>query len=434
MLKKVRKTIVTLLVSALAMNIMVTGASAEQANSLGLAVKSAILIDADTGITIYEYNANTALPPASMAKMMTEYVVAEAVSKGKIKWTSPVVISEFAAAISGSGQLIAAGETYTVRELYRNMSIFSGNDASVALAEFVAGSESKFVDLMNATAKSLGMTSAHFVNSTGLNKEDYPQQFAQFISNEPGETVVNARDLAILARAIITKYPEVLEYTKLTQAYRVEGDTSTELMQNWNWMLEGWKEFNNNFSKIAYTGLDGLKTGHTDEAGYCFTGTAKRGDMRLISVVMGAGTIEGRFEQTRKLMDYGFNNFEKKSIIGAKKAVKQLPTVYVPKAKHKNVEVVTAKPVTLILPKGTSAKSIKVTAKALPESKLVAPMKKGAKLGTLTVTYKSDNGMMKTNVDLVAKEEVKKAGFVRLFFRAIGGVFAGLFDGIKNLF
>lgn len=434
MFKKLRKTLVTVLVSALALNIMGSVASAQSSNPLGLAVKSAILIDADTGIPIYEYNSDEALAPASMAKMMTEYIVADAVSKGKIKWSSKVVISEFAAAIAGSGQLIAAGETYTVKELYRNMSIFSGNDASVALAEFVGGSESKFVDMMNATAKSLGLKSARFVNATGLNKSDYPQEFSDQISKVPGETVISAKDLAILARMIVTKFPEVLEYTKLTQAYRIEGDTSSELMNNWNWMLEDWKTFNNNFSKMAYTGMDGLKTGHTDEAGYCFTGTAKRGDMRLISVVMGANTIEDRFGQTRKLMDYGFNNFEKMEIIDANQKVKQLPTVYVAKAKNKNVEVVTAKPVTLIIQKGDSMKNIKLSAKALPASKLKAPMKKGAKLGTLTISYKSDNGVMKSEVDLVAKQKVEKAGFIRLMFRGIGGFFSNLFDGIKNLF
>ena len=427
MLKKLGKIFAVSMALAVALSAFNLGATAATTNPLGLAVKSAILIDADTGIMIYGFNENVARPPASMSKMMTEYIVAESVAKGKFKWTSKVTISEFAAAIGGSGQLIAAGETYTVHELYRNMAIFSGNDASVALAEFVAGSEKEFVDLMNQTARKLGLKSAHFVNATGLEKADYPAQFADQISDEPGETTISASDLAKLARIIVTKFPEVLEYTKLTQAYRVEGDTSSELMNNWNWMLEGWKSFNNNFSKMAYTGMDGMKTGHTDAAGYCFTGTAKRGDMRLISVVMGVNSIEGRFQQTRKLMDYGFNNFEKKKIIGANKVVKQLKTVSVPNAKDKTVEVVTAKPVTIIIQKGDSMKNITMTAKALPKSKLKAPMKKGAPLGELTITYKSDQGTMTSVVDLVAKEKVKKAGAIRMFFR-------NLFGGIKNLF
>lgn len=427
MFKKWGKIFAVSVALTVALSAFHVGASAASTNPLGLAVKSAILIDADTGIMIYGFNENVARPPASMSKMMTEYIVAESVAKGKIKWTSKVTVSDFAAAIGGSGQLIAAGETYTVRELYRNMGIFSGNDASVALAEFVGGSEKKFVDMMNQTARKLGLKSAHFVNATGLEKADYPAQFADQISDEPGETTISASDLAKLARIIVTEFPEVLEYTKLTQAYRIEGDTSSELMNNWNWMLEGWKSFNNNFSKMAYTGMDGMKTGHTDAAGYCFTGTAKRGNMRLISVVMGASTIEGRFQQTRKLMDYGFNNFEKKKIIDANKVVKQLKTVSVNNAKDKNVQVVTAKPVTIIIQKGDSMKNITMTAKALPKSKLKAPMKKGATLGELTITYKSDQGTMTSVVDLVAKKKVEKAGVIRMFFR-------NLFGGIKNLF
>lgn len=427
MLKKVVKIFAVVMALALALSALDLGASAASTNPLGLAVKSAVLIDADTGIMIYGFNEDVARPPASMSKMMTEYIVAESVAKGKIKWTSKVNVSEFAAAIGGSGQLIAAGETYTVRELYRNMAIFSGNDASVALAEFVGGSEKKFVDMMNQTARKLGLKSAHFVNATGLEKADYPAQFADQISDEPGETTISASDLAKLARIIVTKFPEVLEYTKLTQAYRIEGDTSSELMNNWNWMLEGWKSFNNNFSKMAYTGMDGMKTGHTDAAGFCFTGTAKRGNMRLISVVMGVSSIEGRFQQTRKLMDYGFNNFEKKKIIDANKVVKQLKTVSVKNAKEQDVQVVTAKPVTIIIQKGDSMKNITMSAKALPKNKLKAPMKKGATLGELTITYKSDQGTMTSVVDLVAKQKVEKAGAIRMFFR-------NLFGGIKNLF
>jgi D-alanyl-D-alanine carboxypeptidase (penicillin-binding protein 5/6) len=426
-IKIFKKTILSVLAASLAIGVYASSAAAAPSNPLGLAVKSAILVDADTGITIYEYNADQAMPPASMAKMMTEYLVVDAIAKGKIKWTSQVSISPFAAAIGGSGQLIAAGENYSVRELYRNMSIFSGNDASVALAEFVGGSEAKFVDMMNATARKLGMKTAHYVNATGLSKADYPAEFANELSNEPGETVVSARDLSILARQIVTKFPEVLEYTKLTQAYRIEGDTTSELMNNWNWMLEGWKKYNNNFSKMAYPGMDGLKTGHTDDAGFCFTGTAKRGNTRLISVVMGASTIEGRFTQTRKLMDYGFNNFERVDLIAAKKSVKALKTVYIKNAKNKHVPVVTGKAVTLIVPKGTKTSDIKITAKALPTSELKAPMKKGAQLGTLTVTYNTDNGKMKATVALVAKEKVEKAGAIRMFFRSIGSFFANLF-------
>jgi D-alanyl-D-alanine carboxypeptidase (penicillin-binding protein 5/6) len=192
-----------------------------------------------------------------------------------------------------------------------------------------------------------------------------------------------------------------------------------------------------NFKQYAYQGMDGLKTGHTDAAGFCFTGTAERNGMRLISVVMGAGfglpdtlANEGkRFIETRKLMDYGFNNFEIKQVVAPKSTIQSLPLVKVKKGVATEVPIVTESALSLVVKKGITADQIKQEAAPYEASKLVAPIKQGDPLGTLTVTYNNK----KHEVKLIATEEVKKASWIRLFFRAIKDFFAGLFNGIKNM-
>jgi len=321
------------------------------ADSLHLNVKAAVLIEAETGQILYSMNADQLRHPASMVKMMTEYIVAESIAEGKLRWEDEVTITEYAQAMPGSGIPLAAGHVYTVRDLFRQMSINSSNDATVALAEAVAGTEEKFVHLMNEKAREFGLSEgAMFTNSTGLNKEDT----GKYSPNIPGESMFTALDAAKLAQRIILDHPEVLEFTSTPRATERENDPNSHVMDNWNWMLENWKEYNNNFSRdFAYDGLDGLKTGHTDEAGWCFTGTAVRNGVRLISVVMGAETERGRFEETRKLLDYGFNNFEKQVIVPAKSTVDSLPEVEIKKGKSKRVKIVTEKGIELIVKKGT---------------------------------------------------------------------------------
>ncbi|MDT9726522.1 D-alanyl-D-alanine carboxypeptidase [Xylanibacillus composti] len=400
---------------------------------MNLNVEAAVLIEATTGQVLYQVNKDVPRPPASMAKMMTEYIVMESIKSGKIEWESQVQITEYAGSIGGSGQLLAKGETYSVRDLFRNMSIYSGNDASVALAEFIAGSETNFVELMNQTARELGMSEqAHFVNSTGLNKEDYPQAYANHIPNVPGETLMTAHDAALLAQAIVTKHPEVLEYSQQTRAYQREGDETSPQMINWNRMLEGWKD-SAYYAQYAYDGLDGLKTGFTNQAGYCFTGTAERNGMRLISVVMGTGSEDERFRETRKLLDYGFNNFEMKTIMPAKSELPDLKTVEIKKGKETEVSVVTETGVTFIVGKGEGDDNITFATELLPEDERIAPIEQGDVLGKLIVTYSGITDVQQT-VQLVAAEDVEKGSWFRLFFRAIKNFFVELFGGIKNLF
>lgn len=398
---------------------------------LGLEVTAAILIEAETGQVLYQENATTPLPPASMAKMMTEYVVLSAIRDGKISYEDEVTISEYAATVIGSGQQLAEGRNYKVRDLLRNMIIFSGNDAAVALAEKVGGTETNFVKMMNEAAKEMGLSdTAYFANATGLNNAEDLKEFAP---NVPGETLISAEDTAKLARRLITDFPEALEYSSIPRTTLHEDDPNSTVLDNWNWMLEGWKEYNNNFSRdYAYDGLDGLKTGHTDEAGYCFTGTAEREGMRLISVVMGAENESQRFIQTRKLLDYGFNNFEKKTVLTAKSELEQLAFVEVEKAKDTMLPVVTAEGVEFVVLKGSEASDFQIEATAVEG--LVAPLKQGDKVGEVTVSYLSPSGTIDKTIDLVAAQDAEKAGWFKLLLRAIGRFFSGIFESIKNIF
>lgn len=400
---------------------------------LKLEVKAAILIDADSGEVLYELNADQPLAPASMAKMMTEYLVLEGLASGKIKWDDMVPTTKYAASVGGSGGLLAEGDEHTVKDMFSGMSINSANDSTIALAEFVGGSEESFVNMMNAKAKVLGLSSsAHFIDSTGLDRVDLGDFAPKGIE---GETIFTARDASILAQRLLKDHKEVLDFTKIpSQKFRAKDKSP---MINWNWMLEGNKGITN-FKQYSYVGMDGLKTGHTDAAGFCFTGTALRNGMRLISVVMGAGfglpdtlANEGkRFIETRKLMDYGFNNFEVKQLIGAKATVEKLRSVKVKKGVATEVPVVTQSALSLVVKKGMSIDQLTQVAVPYEANKIVAPIKAGDAVGTLTLTYNNK----KHEIKLIATEDVKKGSWIRLLFRAIGNLFSGLFKGIKNLF
>lgn len=403
-------------------------AQAADAVNLQLEAKSAILIEASTEQVLYETNADQPMPPASMSKMMTEYLVMEAVKSGKISWDTIVSPSQYAVDVIGSGQLIGPGEKYTVKDLFGAMSIYSANDATVALAELVGGgSEAEFVKMMNDTAKKFGFNEASFfINSTGLSRADLGKYSPP--GTEP-DTMITARDAAVLAHHIVTEHPEVLEYSSVPSKKFRETDKSP--MINWNWMLEGNKD-NVNFKPYVYQGLDGLKTGHTDEAGYCFTGTASRNGMRLISVVMNTPSEAKRFRETQKLLDYGFNTFEMKSVVPAKSPIDSLKTIPVKKGVKTEVPVVTAEPIDFVVKKGETPQ-VTMEAAPLPELKS-APVQTGDVLGSVKVKY---NEIEKT-INLVASQDMEKGSWFRLMMRGIknffGGIFSGIADGLKNLF
>ncbi|MFD1265833.1 D-alanyl-D-alanine carboxypeptidase family protein [Paenibacillus motobuensis] len=407
------------------------GTAIPSVESLDLKVSSAILMDAETGQILLDVKGEDPLPPASMTKMMSEYIVAEYVKQGKISWDDVVTTGKNASLTKGSRIFLAEGDQHTVKDLYAAMAIGSANDATVALAEFVAGSEQEFVQLMNDEAKRMGMTTAHFANSTGLDIKDMPEEF-----RTPGdqETVMSAKDAAILARYIVTDHPDFNQFTSL-QTYKFRERDKTPIV-NLNWMLEANKDITN-FKKYAYEGLDGLKTGHTQNAGNCFTGTAVRDGHRLISVVMGTSSDSARFVETRKVLDYGFNNFETKQVVAPNTTVTGSETVTVKKAKNTEVPLVSSQEVAFVIPKGADISKVESKVTMTPESaSLTAPLPKGTKVGTVTYTLKPDgmNQTLEKTVDLITSQDAEKANWFKLFMRAIGDFFSDLFNGIKNLF
>jgi D-alanyl-D-alanine carboxypeptidase len=272
-------------------------------SDLQLDSSSAILIDLGTGEVLYEKNANEALPPASMSKLMTELIILDLTNEGQLNWKEQVTTSSYAAEVPGSQIGFEAGQTYTVRELFEAIVIHSANDAAVALAEHVSGSEAAFVQLMNARASKLGLSSETvFANATGLSYEDLIP-FAAASSTR--DTMMTAKDTASLAAYVLKKYPEVLDVS--SQSSMKLASTSQRLKST-NMMLSG--------MPYAFPGNDGLKTGYTVQAGYCFTGTAKKDGRRLVSVIMGAKTPEQRFAETGKLFQYGFKLNGLESVMG----------------------------------------------------------------------------------------------------------------------
>lgn len=399
--------------------------SAAEQPALGLNVKSAILMDAETGQILYKENHDVGRPPASMAKMMTEYLVMEEIASGRLSWDDMIYTPKAARDAGGSGQLMAEGKSYNAKQVFELLSIYSGNDAAVAFAYHIAGSEEEFAKLMNETAKKIGLSDkAYFINATGLPRADM-KDYAP--ASLPGETQMTAEDAAKLARAIIHEHPEVLEFTKIPSKKFQE--TDKEPMINWNWMVEGNKD-STNLKQYAYEGLDGLKTGHTSAAGYNFTGTAERNGMRLISVVMGAENNAARFAETRKLLDYGFNTFEKRTILAAKTEIPEVPTVRIRNAVKLDVPVVLGEGVQLIVKKSEEAVPEITEVTFIPEDQLQAPMDAQTQVGTAKVTY----GEHQIEVPVIVAENVEKASWFKMLMRSIGGFFSGLFNGIVNLF
>lgn len=398
-------------------------------DQLGLEVKSAVLLEPTTGQVLLSIDADVALPPASMTKMMTEYIVAEQVKQGIIAWDDVVTVGENAAKSVGSRIYLAEGDQHTVEELYIAMAVGSANDATVALAEYVAGSEQEFVNMMNETAQKMGLETAYFINSTGLSRADMPEKFRP---EEDRETVMSAMDAAILAKHIVMDHPDFADFTAIPSYKFRERDKDPII--NYNWMLESNKDITN-FKAYAYEGLDGMKTGHTSAALYCFTGTAERDGMRLISVVMGTKSESARFKETRKVLDYGFNNFELKEIVSSGSTVEGFESINVSKGKAKEATVVTEKPVSFLLPKGSSGANVTFEA-TFDSDTLTAPVAQDTKVGTVTYSYKVEGmeSAQTETVNLITADEVEKAGWFKLLMRAISQFFADLFESIKNLF
>lgn len=373
--------------------------------------KSYILIDYDSGAVLDEFKIDDKRAPASMTKMMSAFVVLDKISEGTLKWEDIVTVSPRAAQIEEAQLFLKAGEQVSVRELFTGMLVYSANDATVALAEHVGGSEEGFVEMMNQKAKALGMEHTHYRCASGLDMHLYPDP-----PDVPGEHVMSAHDTAILARELIKTHPEVLEITSIPNATFLQGTDHAQKKPNWNKMLPGFKHF--------YEGVDGMKTGHTNEAGYCFTGTAKRQDFRLISVVMGTASDDARFSETKKLLDYGFDFFQPTQLIAKNGKVAGKESLALPNGVERTVPVVASEEIKIPTQFGEKEN---YTIQVQFKKGIQAPLSKGDVVGEARVLYKNHPVKGVAPIQMVAAAPVEKASEVRLFFRAAG-------DTIKSWF
>ena len=362
--------------------------NAENETSLAPKAKSAIMIEATTGDIIFEKNADEKLPPASMTKIMSMLLIIESIEKGVIAWDEMVTVSENASGMGGSQILLETGEEMSVEDLFKGIAIASGNDAVVALAEKIAGTEEMFVDMMNEKAKDLGLTNTNFKNPHGLDEVNHYS---------------TARDMSIMARELV-KHKKVLEYTSIYETYLRENlDTKV-------WLV------NTNKLVRFYDGIDGLKTGYTKGAGYCLTATANKNNMRLIAVVMGEETSQLRNSEVTSMMDYGYAQYSLEILLDTDSI---LGKVEVDKGKNRYVEVVPKENITFLNKKVANKKNATYKVKI---KNVKAPVKVGDEVGTIYV-YEEDDVIRK--VPITVKDNVDKIGIVGLFLRNLSDIIAG---------
>ncbi|MBE6152323.1 MAG: D-alanyl-D-alanine carboxypeptidase [Firmicutes bacterium] len=350
--------------------------------------KSAILLEPTTGEIIFEKNSHEKLHPASMTKMMSMLLIVEAIENGVISWDEMVTVSENAAGMGGSQILLEVGEQMSVDDLFKGIAVASGNDAVVAMAEKIGGSEAVFVDMMNKRAQELGLTDTNFKNPHGLDEANHYS---------------SAYDMAMIAKELV-KHPKVLEYTHIYEDYLRE-DTERKI-----WLV------NTNKLVRFYDGVDGLKTGYTASAGYCLTATAKRNNSRFIAVVMGEIDSKTRNQEISEMLDYAFAQYEVETLLGTDSV---LETKEIEKGKDKYVELVPLEEVSFLNKKGSNKKNASYE---INVNNLKAPIKKGDIVGTLKI--KEDNEIIR-EVPITVKETVEKASLMELYWRHLTDIFKG---------
>lgn len=361
-----------------------TTVNAAIGQTLDIKAKSVVLMEPNTGKVLYESNSDEKLPPASITKIMSLLLVMEAIDRGDISLETVVTASEHACSMGGSQIWLEPGETMTVNDLLKAAVIASANDACVALGETVAGSEEGFVALMNERAGELGMTNTHFVNCTGLDAEGH---------------LTSAYDVALMSSALI-KHDLIKDYSTVWMDTLRDG--KSELV-------------NTNKLVRFYEGTTGLKTGTTGSAKYCLSATAERNGLELVAVVMAGESSNDRFGGAKKLLDYGFANYNYSSIDAGLEGKLKLEVL---KGTQKTVEVSPQSTLNVLLPKSASGK---IERKTVLSENVTAPVKKGDVLGTVTVTL---DGEQLGEIPLVAKNSVKRLTLCV----TLGWILKGLFQ------
>lgn len=411
------------------LEVSVTKASAAS-NEPKVLAKAAIIIDADSGKILYEKNANKALGIASMSKMMTEYILLDKIKAGDISWDDKYNVSKYAFKISHDTALsnVALREdgVYTVKELYEAMAIYSANAATIALAEVVAGSEKKFLPMMDKKAKELGLKNYKFYNATGLNNSQLHNMHPKGTPKK-GENKMPAKYVATLAYHLLKDHPDVLDTASILKKTFAKGTKDAIPMENWNYMLKG--------GKFEYEGVDGLKTGSTDYAGQCFAATAKRGDQRFITIVMdareknGDSTYKARFDATAVLLDYAFENFETKTILAENATFKENKTINVKNGKEKTVGIQATTPISLMVNRIDDNVKTEVV---LEHESISAPVKKGTVVGHVEITGDEYGYVVPTTLtsDIVTTKAVAERGWLSKGFTGIGDFFKNTWNEV----
>ena len=350
---------------------------------------SGLLMEQSTGKIIFEKNKDKQVAVASMTKMVAQTIILENIEKGKIKWTDIVEVSKNAADMGGSQIYLNTGEKMSVKDLFKGISMASANDAVVAMAEYISGSEKEFVKLMNNKVKELGLKNTKFKNSTGLDEDGHYS---------------SAYDMGIIARNLLM-HEEILKFSSVYEDYLRE-DTENKF-----WLV------NTNKLVRFYKGADGLKTGHTDAAKYCLAATAKKDNMRLIAIVLGEENGKVRNSETMALLDYGFNT---KKVTILKKKNQVVKKIKFDKGNKESIKIKPNYDVGILEDKQTSGNKYNYNIKI---NNLKLPMKKGDTVGRITVTK---NNKKITSVDLVSDTNVKKLNFLELYIETIKNAILGI--------
>lgn len=359
-------------------------------NGLNLApnAKSAIMLEASTGKIIYEKEADLQLPMASMTKMMTLLLIMENIENGNLKWDEMITTSEYASSMGGSQIFLETGEQMTVEDLVKGICIASGNDAAVAMAERIGGTEENFVKMMNDKAKALKLKNTNFINACGLDADGHYS---------------SARDMAIIAKELV-KHDKILEFSGTYEDYLRKNTDNSFWLVNTNKLVR------------YYKGVDGLKTGFTSTAGYCITTTAKRNDLRLITVVMGEPTSPIRNSETTTMLDYGFNTYQIDKILSSNDVISKQK---VSLSKENTVEITPKEDINILNTKTGTKRN--VTYKVELDN-LKAPLKKGSKVGKINII--EDNKTIMT-VDAITKTDINKLNIFTSYYRELLDILKG---------
>ena len=351
--------------------------------------KSGLLIEESTGEIIFEKEKDKQVAVASMTKMMAQILILENIEKKNIKWTDVVTVSKNAADMGGSQIYLAPNEKMTVKDLFKGISMASANDATVAMAEYISGSEEKFVKEMNKKAKALKLKNTVFKNSTGLDTEGH---------------FSTANDMALIAKELL-KHKEILNFSSVYEDY-LRVDTPNKF-----WLV------NTNKLVRTYSGADGLKTGHTDNAGYCLAVTAKKDNMRLIAIVLGEDTAATRNKEAAELLDYGFNT---KSLKVIKKKDKLIKKIKLEKSTKKEIKIYPKNDITILKDKNQNNEKYKTKIKL---EKIKLPIQKNKVVGKIEV-YQNKTKIKEEN--LIVKEEVEKLTYLKLLIENLKNIPKGI--------